>query len=86
MVKPMNLDQLQSKTYAVLDTGAATQEDDGFSRRRQLARRREWFNTDEQYLQYMLIIEALEIQFVSLSEDGDRRDIPFTWDLTSFGD
>lgn len=34
----------------------------------------------------MLIIEALEIQFVSLSEDGDRRDIPFTWDLTSFGD
>ena len=42
MVKPDNLDLLQSKQYAVMDDTT-----DAPSNRRALARRREWFNTDE---------------------------------------
>ena len=80
MRQPENLSMLKEKEYAVLGPSAAAR------RRRQLARRREWFNTDEQFLQYLLIIEALEIEIIAEKEDGDDQQVPFTWDIAMFGD
>lgn len=54
--------------------------------RRQLVRRREWFDTDDQYLQYLLVIEALEINILAEKEDGEDVQVPFSWDISSFGD
>ena len=51
-----------------------------------MVRRREWFDTDEQFLQYLLIIVALEIEIVAEKEDGEDWLVPFTWDIASFGD
>lgn len=51
-----------------------------------MARRREWFNTDDQYLQYLLVIEALEVSIVAEKEDGDDWPVPFSWDIAVFGD
>ena len=79
MRQPENLDMLKEKEYAILGSAAST-------RRRQLARRREWFNTDEQFLQYLLIIEALEIEIIAEKEDGEDQPVPFTWDIAMFGD
>ena len=52
--------------------------------RRALARRREWFDTNEQYLKYLLILEALEINIIASFEDGEAKVVPFTWDLVVF--
>ena len=51
-----------------------------------MARRREWFNTDDQFLKYLLIIDALEIEIIASYDDGSFRAVPFTWDLVVFGD
>ena len=67
MKKPANLDLIKSKEYVVMEEGV-TQMETGS--RRFLARRREWFNTDEQYLKYLLIIEALEINIIATFDDG----------------
>lgn len=79
MIIPENLDLIKSTKYAVLD------EDTSLGRRR-LARRREWFDTEEQWLQYMLVIEALEIDIVAERDDGENFKVPFTWDLVGFAD
>ena len=67
MKKPANLDLIKSKEYVVMEEGV-TQMETGS--RRFLARRREWFNTDEPYLKYLLIIEALEINISATVDDG----------------
>ena len=46
MKKPANLDLIQSKEYAVMDEAAGATKSDSRNRRI-LARRREWFNTNE---------------------------------------
>ena len=82
MRQPENLGLLKEKEYAVLGTASTDS-----STRRQLARRREWFNTDEQFLQYLLIIEALEIELIAeRDDDGDGEPIEFSWDIAQFGD
>ena len=80
MRQPENLNLLKEKEYAVFGTDATA------VRRRQLVRRREWFDTNEQFLQYLLIIEALEIEIVAEKEDGEDWYVPFSWDIASFGD
>jgi hypothetical protein len=55
-----------------------------YGNRRALARRREWFNTNEQYLKYLLIIDALEINIIASFEDSEPKAVPFTWDLVVF--
>ena len=83
MQEPENLGMLQEKEYAVFGTDSTAARK---RRRRQLVRRREWFDTDEQFLQYLLIIVALEIEIVAEKEDGEDWLVPFTWDIASFGD
>ena len=79
MVPPANLDMIKDTSYAIMDEGAST-------RRRELARRREWFNTDEQFIKYLLVIDALEIEIIAEFDDGDRKPVPFTWDLLVFAE
>ena len=81
--EPENLGLLQEKEYAVFGTDSTAARN---RRRRQLVRRREWFDTDDQFLQYLLIIEALEIEIVAEKEDGEDWLVPFTWDIALFGD
>lgn len=89
MQKPANLDLIKTSEYAVVDEGdpaARSLLDTRQDRRRQLARRREWFNTDDQYLKYLLVIEALEIEIIASFEDGLSKEVPFTWDLVVFAE
>ena len=80
---PANMDLIKSKQYVVInDSTEAIQPVSGT--RRALARRREWFDTNEQYLKYLLILEALEINIIASFEDGETKPVPFTWDLVVY--
>ena len=46
--------------------------------------RREWFDTNEEYLQYLLIIDALEIQVTTEYDDGETNKLNFSWELVEF--
>ena len=70
MIPRLDLKKIEQQTYAVLD------EADG---KRNLARRREWFNTDDKYLKYILIVEALEVSCVANYADGETNTVPLTW-------
>ena len=85
MRKPEDLSLLKTKEYAVVDSDS-TPRRENIDERRSLARRREWFNTDDQYLQYLLIVEALEVSIVAEKEDGEDWPVPFSWDISIFGD
>jgi hypothetical protein len=77
------MDLIKSKQYVVMnDATNIVQPVSG--NRRALARRREWFDTNEQYLKYLLVLEALEINIIASFEDGETKAVPFTWDLVVF--
>lgn len=44
----------------------------------------DWFDTREEYLRYLRIIEALEINIVSEFDDGESDQLDFTWRLVNF--
>ena len=66
MVVPDDLDLIQVAEYAILEEDPLER-----LRRRALARRREWFDTNQQYLQYLLVVEAVEIVGTTLLDDGE---------------
>ena len=66
MVVPDDLDLIQVAEYAILEEDPLER-----LRRRALARRREWFDTNQQYLQYLLVVEAIEIVGTTLLDDGE---------------
>lgn len=43
-----------------------------------------WFDTNEEYLRYLRIIDALEINIITEYDDGNSEDIRFSWELASF--
>lgn len=52
--------------------------------RRVLAENYDWFDTNEEYLRYLRIIDALEINIITEYDDGESEDISFSWELKSF--
>ena len=44
----------------------------------------EWVDTSEEYLRYLQIIDALEINVISQYDDGDSEDLAFSWELVDF--
>ena len=76
MIVPLDLKAIKEKKYVIYNKVI-----DG---RRRL--RREWFDTNAEYLRYLLIVDALDIEVSSLYEDGESEELDFTWELESFED
>lgn len=74
MIVPLDLKAIKEKKYVIYNKVI-----DG---RRRLSR--EWFDTDAEYLRYLLIVDALDIEISSLYEDGASEELDFTWELESF--
>lgn len=44
---------------------------------------REWFETNEDYLQYLLVMDALDIELIP-ADDESAESISFQWDLLAY--
>ena len=74
MKKPGNLDDLSNSYVVVTDeeeadeierTGKFVIDD----RRRMLRKTREWFETEKDYLEYLLVMDALDIELIPNDEE-----------------
>ena len=74
MKKPGNLDDLSNSYVVVTDeeeadeierTGKFVIDD----RRRMLRKTREWFKTEKDYLEYLLVMDALDIELIPNDEE-----------------
>ena len=74
MKKPGNLDDLPNSYVVVTDeeeadeierTGKFVIDD----RRRMLRKTREWFKTEKDYLEYLLVMDALDIELIPNDEE-----------------
>jgi len=63
MIVPLDLKAIKEKKYVIYNKVIDV--------RRRL--RREWFDTNAEYLRYLLIVDALDIEVSSLYEDGESE-------------
>ena len=74
MKKPANLDEMPTSKVVVTEESEADEiQQDGRFRiekgnRRNLRKTREWFQTEKEYLEYLLVMDALDIELVSTDD------------------
>ena len=51
--------------------------------RRRLRKVREWFDTEKEYLEYLLVMDALDIELIPGDEEEPEH-LKFAWDLVSY--
>ena len=90
MQKPKNLEELPDSKVVVTDQSEADRiEESGRfkvkrgNRYRNLDKTREWFKTEKEYLEYLLVMDALDIELLSDS-DEQTQTARFTWDLITY--
>ena len=87
MQKPENLDKLPETFVVVTDEAEADEiERDGrfvVDKGRRLRKTREWFETEKDFLEYLLVMDALDIELISSDEESPEH-LRFTWDLLAY--
>lgn len=78
MKKPENLDELPSSVVVVTDEAEAEEVQNTAkfqidkNSRRKLRKTREWFETEKEYLEYLLVMDALDIELIP--EDSENSE------------
>ena len=90
MKKPDNLAELPTSYVVVTSEAEADMvEDTGKfkidkeERGRRLKKTRDWFETEKEYLEYLLVMDALDIELFPGDEETPKS-IEFNWDLISY--
>jgi len=90
MRKPENLAELPTSYVVVTSEAEADMvEDTGKfkidkeERGRRLKKTRDWFETEKEYLEYLLVMDALDIELFPGDEEAPKS-IEFDWDLISY--
>ena len=90
MKKPGNLAELPTSYVVVTSEAEADMvEDTGKfkidkeERGRRLKKTRDWFETEKEYLEYLLVMDALDIELFPGDEETPKS-IEFNWDLISY--
>ena len=89
MQQPSNLNELPFSKVVITDQseGDLIEKEKRFKvergNSRNLRKTREWFLTQKDYHEYLLVMDALDIDLIS-SDDQQKQTISFTWDLISY--
>lgn len=88
MKKPDNLEELPESYIVVTDEKEADLiEKEGRyqveNKLRRLKKTREWFETEKEYLEYLLVMDALDIELIPGDEEEPQH-LKFRWDLLDY--
>ena len=87
MAKPDNLEKLPESFVVVTDEAEADllvqTSQFNIDRRRRLRKTRDWFETEKEYLEYLLVMDALDIEIIP-GDDEDPEHLNFTWELVAY--
>jgi len=78
--KPEHLSELPLTYVVVAESEKDLNEKD---ERRRLKRTMEWFETEKEYLEYLLVMDALDIELIPCDEEA-ASSIHFSWDLLAY--
>ena len=94
MQKPDNLAELPKSYVVITDEEEAdkiqkegiydiSKEAGQKQRRRDLRKTREWFETEKEYLEYLLVMDALDIELIPEDKEESEH-LKFTWTLLAY--